>query len=271
MPNTQELWLQISEDYEKKWNFPHCIGALDGKHIHMECPAGSGSDYFNYKGTFSIVLMALVDAHYRFIFIDVGCQGRISDGGVFRNTALYKKMHNNKLYLPNATPLSPSRSLIVPYVIVADDAFPLTPNIMKPYSGIQEKGSASRIFNYRCSRARRVVENVFGIMSSVFRVLRKPMNLEPEKVTAITMTCALLHNFLRNSKTSSSTYTPCGCLDYEKDGQLIAGSWRADQNITSLTPLQNVPRRPGVEAQVIRNELADFFTKEGKVQWQDAY
>lgn len=269
MPKSQAEWLRISEEYEKRWNFPHCIGALDGKHIHIECPAGSGSEYFNYKGTFSIVLMALVDARYCFTFIDVGCQGRISDGGVFRNTVLYKRMHNNELHLPIATPLSSSRSLAVPYVIVADDAFPLTPNIMKPYSGIQEKGSTSRIFNCRCSRARRVVENVFGIMASVFRILRKPIQLEPEKVQVITMTCALLHNFLRNSKSSSSTYTPPGSFDCEKDGQLIAG--RADRNFASFTPLQNIPRRPGVEAKEMRNEFADFFVKEGKVRWQDDY
>lgn len=70
----------------------------------------------------------------------------------------------------------------LPHVFVADDAFPLCPNIKKPYSGHQQKGSSKSIYNYRPSRARRIVKNVFGILCSVFRVLRKPMLLQPEKV-----------------------------------------------------------------------------------------
>lgn len=100
MPNTQQQWLQVSEEFEQQWNFPHAIGAIDGKHVVIQCPGGSGSDYFNYKSFFSIVLFALVDANYNFLFADVGCQGRISDGGVFKNTQLYKRLQNDHFNLP---------------------------------------------------------------------------------------------------------------------------------------------------------------------------
>lgn len=144
---------------------------------------------------------------------------------------------------------------------------------MKPYSGVYEKGSKERVFNYRLSRARRVVENMFGIMSSVFRVMRKPILLEPEKVTNISLTSALLHNFLRRSKTSSSKYSPNGIFDIENEkGQIIPGTWRQEQNsMASLLPIRNIPRRPGAEAKIIRDEYATYFLTNGKVPWQEKY
>ena len=96
-------------------------------------------EFYNYKGTESIVLMAIVDANYCFIYVNVGCQGRISDGGVFRNTEFYRKLENNDLYIPQDEAL-PGRTIPVPYTLVADDAFPLTIHTMKPYATDLNKG-----------------------------------------------------------------------------------------------------------------------------------
>lgn len=107
-------------------------------------------------------------------------------------------MENCSLNLPDKN-VQPGRNKLSPYVFVADDAFPLSPYILKPYSRHQDKGSKNRIFNYRLSRARRVVENVFGVMTSIFRVFRKPMLLQPEKVEKVVLVCVHLHNYLRKS------------------------------------------------------------------------
>jgi len=74
--------------------------------------------------------MAIVDANYCFIYVNVGCQGRTSDGSVFRNTEFYRKLENNDLYLPQDA--LPGRTIPVPYTLVADDAFPSTRHTMKP-------------------------------------------------------------------------------------------------------------------------------------------
>lgn len=247
------------------------MGSIDGKHILLQAPFNSGSTFFNYKSQFSIVLMAAVDADYNFIFADIGCQGGVSDGGVFKNCTLYKDLVTNKLNLPTPTIL-PSRSKEIPFMFVADEAFALSENIMKPFSGIHPKGSKQRIFNYRLSRARRVVENAFGIASSVFRVLRKPMLLQPEKAALVTMTIICLHNFLRRSNSSRNIYTPEGTFDREINGDLILGSWRKDNTpMTSLTPLKNIPRRAPLSAKIIRDELSEYFVTNGSVVWQDDY
>ena len=134
------------------------------------------------------------------------------------------------------------------YFFIGDEAFPLSENLLKVYPGQHPKGSKERIFNYRICRARRVVENVFGLASSVFRVLRKPMLLEPEKAQLV-MTIACLHNFLRRSPDSAAIYTPPETFDY-KNGRVIEGSWRAmsNENTTSLFPIRKIARKPTVKA-----------------------
>ncbi|XP_068994236.1 uncharacterized protein [Neodiprion pinetum] len=120
---------------------------MDGKHVVIEPPDNNGSLFFNYKKTFSIALMALVDADYRFIAIDVGAYGENSDGGIFANYAFGKAIYDGRLNIPPAKLLSGTNEP-VPHVIVGDEAFPLKKYIMRPYPGYQlEDDEVERIFN----------------------------------------------------------------------------------------------------------------------------
>ena len=104
IPKTEQEWLAVAKQYQALWNFPHAVGAIDGKRVVLRCPRNSASEYFNYKSAFSILLFALVYANYNFMFVDVGCQGRISDNGVFTNTELYKKLETKSLCIPQPVP-----------------------------------------------------------------------------------------------------------------------------------------------------------------------
>ena len=168
-PSSEEEWREIADGFHTRWQFPNCIGAIDGQHIVIQAVPGAGSQYYNYKGTHSIVLMALVDANYRFTYADIGCNGRVSNVGVLRDSTLGRSMvgddNNNMLNVPMHVPL-PGRIHPVPFFAVGDDAFPLRSNLMQPYP-LRNLSSDQRIYNYRLSRARRVVENL--ILSIIMR------------------------------------------------------------------------------------------------------
>lgn len=186
-------WQNIACEFQNQWNFPNCLGALDGKHVQIIPPPHCGSLYYNYKQFNSIVLLALVDANYRFTYVDIGSYGRISDVGVFNSCSLSSALQDNSpLNLPPDNEL-PGSNVISPYVIVADDAFALQRHIMKPFPA-RNLTYEQRIYNYRLSRARRVVENAFGIMCSKFRVFSKAIPLAPEKVETVVMACCCLHS-----------------------------------------------------------------------------
>lgn len=119
--------------FREKWNFPNAVGALDGKHILFQAPVHSGSMYYCYKNHFSTVLLALVDANYKFIAIDVGACGKNSDANIFKNSDLGKCLSNESLNMASPKAL-PGGNTVLPHVIIADKAFGLSTYLMRPYS-----------------------------------------------------------------------------------------------------------------------------------------
>ncbi|XP_052809631.1 uncharacterized protein LOC128238097 [Mya arenaria] len=168
-PSTEDAWWEVAQQLQNKWNFPHCRGALDGKHIAIQKPPKSGTLYYNFKGFFCTVMLALVDAYYKFLWVDVGANGASSDAGIFNRSQLEPALRQGTLGLPPQDPL-PNDDQDTPYFIVGDDAFPLRTYLMKPYSH-RYLSRQERICNYRFSRGRRVVENAFGILANCFRCL----------------------------------------------------------------------------------------------------
>jgi len=172
--------------------------AIDGKHVELQCSENTGSSFFNYKEIYSIILLAVVDANYLFKYAHFGLQGEICDGGLFLHSAFYNARTNGKLNVPLPSVL-PGNDTLVPYVLVADDAFPLTSYLINPYAGEVPKGSQERVFNHRLSLVRRIVENAFRLLASVFRIFRKPHIVKPSTAEGITLEGVYLHSFLRRN------------------------------------------------------------------------
>lgn len=129
-----EQWEGIRREFWEMWNYPNCIGAIDGKHVRVRAPANSGSSFFNYKGFFSFILMAACDAKYKFRYIDIGAYGRDSDAGVFSRSHFGSQLIKGRLPLPPPAPL-PGTEIITPAVFLGDEAFPQKVNLMRPYPG----------------------------------------------------------------------------------------------------------------------------------------
>ncbi|XP_061716889.1 uncharacterized protein LOC133524757 [Cydia pomonella] len=193
---TAEDWLKIADGFNARWNFPNCIGAIDGKHINIIAPPNSGSLYYNYKKHFSIVLLAIVDDRYRFTVVDIGAYGKNSDGGIFASSKLGKRIQNNSLNIPDDKIL-PGTNIALPHVFVADEAFPLQKHVMRPYPRSRTPSQDQKEFNNRQSRARKVVEDAFGILYQKFEIYNKNIRLNPDVVDDVVLTTCILHNVMR--------------------------------------------------------------------------
>ena len=242
-PASKLEWKRVSEGFNKTWNLPHCVGSIDGKHIMIQAPANSGSSFYNYKGQFSIVLLAVCDSNYCFTLVDIGDTGRQSDGGVLKNSAFGKAMERGTLSLPYPDPL-PGQTDLIPYFFVGDAAFPLKTDLLRPFPG-KFLPENKQIFNYRLSRARRVIENVFGIITTKFRIFRRSIIATREKATSVTKASCYLHNYLRicemYNPTSRRPCCPPGYADREDShGNVILGDWRADKVTGALQSINRV-------------------------------
>ncbi len=82
-PMSAQEWKTVADQFGDRWEMPHAIGAIDGKHVPIKCPERSGSLFYNYKGFYSIILLALVDADYKFLWVDVQQNGSLSDAQIF--------------------------------------------------------------------------------------------------------------------------------------------------------------------------------------------
>ena len=149
--------------------------------------------------------MAIVDAQYRFTFIDVGTHGSNADGAIFNRSAFGLALINGELDIPppKSLPNWPAGS-VLPHCFAADEAFPLRADIMQPYTRASRQhrlSEAEQVFNYRLSRARHIVENAFGILAQRFHIFNRRKPVKPKNADKVVKACCILHNYLMENTT----------------------------------------------------------------------
>lgn len=257
MPTSESEWKAIADDFGKIWDFPHVLGCVDGKHVRIRAPAKSGSSFYNYKGFFSIILLAVVDAHGRFIFIDVGANGKMNDSTVFKNSYLYIKLKNNDLNIPTPQTL-PGQVLRTPYFFVGDDAFALESNVMKGFNRNLNLSTTQEVFNYRISRTRMTVEMAFGRLARRFRIFENQIEVLPDTCDWIIKCACALHNWLTASISSRQDI-----YDIDEFPQVFT-----NLNTTITSPTQINKSNSAKNATNIRNNLVSYCVTEGDVPYQ---
>ena len=195
---------------------------------------------------------------------DFGINGRVSDGGVIDETLFYTKLKNETLGLPRPSKTKTTEKQL-PFVFIGDEAFALRSDFLKPFNR-KQLNNDKRIFNYRLSRCRRIIENVFGILANRFRIFHTAINMKLENIDTVVMACCALHNFLRRHR--GDYYTPTTCVDVEDQdsGEVHLGE-RPEAN--TLIQLQHGSNRhASAEANRVRDLCMNYFTNEGPVLWQ---
>lgn len=253
---TKQDWECIAQGFFERWNFPNCVGAIDGKHVIVQAPPNSGSLFHNYHGSYSLVLLAVVDSQYRFRMIDVGSYGCNSDGGTLANSEFGQRLKDGGLDLPPDSTIAGAEGYgPLPYAFVGDEAFPLRRNLLRPFPG-KRLEPQKRIFNYRLSRARLTVECAFGILASQWRMYRRALTVETERAEWCVRATCILHNFMRMDGRRRCRVGP---VHDDDDGAV-------DALIDAPRTGSNNATRMAIHS---REQYMMYFNNEGAVPWQN--
>ena len=208
------------------------------------------------------MLLAIVDADYKFIWADLGSPGGCSDSQILNASSIPKLIETNQIGFPPPEPL-PGDVKDMPYFFIGDDIFALRTWMMKPYAN-RGMTTEERVFNYRLSRARRVVENAFGILVQRWQVMLNTCQHRSDTVRLIVKTCLVLHNLLKARHPHDN-----GGMG---DGTAIhyaPGSWRRGLDLSDTKKVE-APNRATREAKMQRNLLRHYLNADiGEVPWQE--
>ncbi|XP_068093678.1 uncharacterized protein [Hyperolius riggenbachi] len=229
---TEQLWGDVAEEFAIRTQFPNCIGALDGRHIQFQMPPRSGSKECK---KFSVVLMAIADSSYKFVAINVGPYGSALNANVLRSSTMGRKLYQGRFNVPGPKPIVEGGNAL-PHVLVADEAFGLHINIMKPFIEL-DLDIRKKAYNYRLHRARLYAGRAFSSLANKWRVLQNTVQLRPGHADSVIKATCVLHN-----------------LVCQRQGP----NWD-DMQTDPLLYVEFPSVRDAVEAETVREQFADYF------------
>lgn len=133
---------------------------------------------------------------------------------------------------------------------------------MRPYPGRGGLTKEKNVFNYRLSRARRTIENTFGILASQWRILRKPIISKVETAEKIVQAIVCLHNWLRKQDINTNEYISTSIIDHV-DYNDFCTAYREIRRTGSY-----MSAKSSIE---IREKFCTYFNNEGSVPWQNDF
>ncbi|CAF1487329.1 unnamed protein product [Rotaria sordida] len=189
-PTTDAEIKETIDGFLIKCGYPLCLGAVDGTHIAIKPPLGFECDYFNYKKYHSIIMLATVNSNLLFTYINIGAPGRCNDSSIYNNCSL-SNVIQHPIYQNHFMMIN---NIMVHSHLIADSAFALSSNLMKPYSDRPNMPKTQTLFNYRLSRARCSIERAFDSLKNRFRLLHRKLEHDLNNVINIVKAATIIHN-----------------------------------------------------------------------------
>lgn len=232
-PNTS-VWKNSFATF--KTIFPHCVGALAGKYVAVN-PSSHKESASN------LVLQAVFDARGSFLAVDIGSFSNQSDESYFLNSE-FSEMILDQEELPPPQRLTNGMEIQLPYVFLANEVFPLSPQLMRAFPG-SNLTLEKRTFNSRLTEATQVADDTFDVMLTHFRILRRPITLTSENAVKVVKAVIILHNFFLRHR--GKQY-----YDAKTDGHIL--------NPGAFSSLPRQGRKHSLEAGFVRDAFTEYIS-----------
>lgn len=214
LPNSCDEWRKISKEFYDEYKLPNCVGALEIRHLAFKPINKKGQMRDNRFFTDNtIALIAILDAHSNFMYIDVGQKSTLNDKNLFNNSNLKNLIDNNVINLPNSDQL-PNSDKSIPYYFIGDYSLPLNTYLMKQFY-VSSLTPPQLNYDFKLWDVSQRAEHCFETLTNMFPILMEPFRTDEENAKKITLGCIALYNFLKssiqenlsmnNSNTSSNT------------------------------------------------------------------
>ncbi|XP_068757390.1 uncharacterized protein [Montipora capricornis] len=197
-PSDEARFKEKMLDTEQLWQFPCALASIDGYHLPLKCPAGgleACKEYYNFKNFYSIILIEMEDAKYRFIWASCKYQRNFHDSTIFKSTKVREDMTDGEIIPQIGKDIG---GVTFSPLILGDLAFPFKPWFMKPFTNAVLTPIQSN-FNYRLSRSHIIVECAYGQLTGRWRVLLCKCESTPVELRSACLACIVLHNICISS------------------------------------------------------------------------